>query len=61
MTRFDNVPQEPEIQEGLCYKCRIQKGYRLKDQGAHTALRKKCECCKAVSPILGSRHWVKAK
>ena len=43
----------------LCHDCRIEKGYKRKDKGAHTARTKKCACCGDVKGILPDRHWVK--
>lgn len=40
-----------------CYECRRKQGFIPKDDGAHTAVRKKCECCGKRRSILGDRHW----
>lgn len=40
-----------------CYDCRRKHGFIPKDDGAHTAVRKKCECCGKRRGILGDRHW----
>ncbi len=44
----------------LCYKCRIQEGFRPRDEGAHTARIKECEECGEKKAILPSRHWIPA-
>ena len=45
----------------LCFRCRKLKDFKGRDNGAHTAMRAKCECCGNVESILPSRHWVKDK
>lgn len=41
-----------------CFECRVKKGFKPKDDGAHTARVKKCEYCGKRRAILGDRHWV---
>ena len=43
----------------LCFKCRKKNGFERKDDGAHTAIVKKCDGCGEIKTILHSRHWVK--
>ena len=40
-----------------CHECRSKHGFIPRDRGAHTAHRKKCECCGKLRKILGDRHW----
>ncbi len=35
----------------LCFKCRTNKGFVGRDDGAHTAQRKECDNCKEVKSI----------
>lgn len=42
----------------ICYSCRISKGFRPKDKGAHTAIMKVCDSCQEKKIILGDRHWI---
>lgn len=44
----------------LCFKCRIGRGDRPKDDGAHTAQITTCEGCQELRAILPDRHWVTA-
>ena len=43
----------------LCFDCRIQQGYKGRDDYAHTAMRAECEGCKEIKIVLPGRHWVK--
>jgi hypothetical protein len=42
----------------LCHECRVKKGQKRKDKGAHTAIVKKCDDCGKRKGILADRHWV---
>jgi len=42
----------------LCFHCRVAKGFKRRDKGAHTGVIKKCDGCEKKEIILPSRHWV---
>jgi hypothetical protein len=46
-------------EEQLCHPCRILKGWKARDNGAHTARAMECSSCQQVGTILPARHWVK--
>ena len=48
------------LQESECFKCMLDKGYKSRDNGCHTAMIKKCNGCGEEKPILPLRHWVYA-
>lgn len=43
----------------MCHECRLEKGFRLRDSGHHTAVMQKCGRCGKMRLILPSRHWKK--
>lgn len=43
----------------LCFQCRKKRGFKPRDNGAHTARRTACEDCGIIKSILPARHWVK--
>lgn len=45
-----------EVNKPYCYKCLTNMGF-VSENGAHTAARTKCHCCKQHKVCKPLRHW----